>query len=277
MATSQLLAQASTQITRAVRPKLIAACSTGATLPRTHRTQSGCLHQYKVSHRRSLTTSAVPTWVPFIGKQKKQGNNALLNWARTTTTRMSCQVAPKNAPAGQEIATFAGGCFWGVELAFQRVPGVVKTSVGYTAGQDTSPTYNSVCSGRTGHTEAVQVYYDPQETDYPALLDCFFEHVDPTTVNRQGNDMGTQYRSGIYYHNEEQKAAAEKAIEEVNKKLQSNAFRRVLGSKVVSELQPASDYYVAEDYHQQYLEKGGNYGRAQNAEKGATDKIRCYG
>lgn len=185
---------------------------------------------------------------------------------------MATELAPAKAPAGQEIATFAGGCFWGLELAYQRLPGVAKTSVGYTQGSVESPSYQAVCSGRTGHTEAVQVYYDPKELSYEQLLDLFFDRVDPTTKDRQGNDSGTQYRSGIYYHNEQQKAAAEKAIAEVNEKLQSSTWRRVMGSKVVTELKPAADYWLAESYHQQYLQKGG-----QDASKGATDRIRCYG
>lgn len=207
-------------------------------------------------------------------RQSRMGNKVS---ALSSFTRAPCQTAPDKAPAGQEIATFAGGCFWGVELAFQRVPGVTETSVGYTQGKDTGPTYEAVCSGSTGHTEAVQVYYDPKECKYENLLGAFFANVDPTTKNRQGMDMGSQYRSGIYYHNVVQKEAAEKAIAEVNKKLQDNLFRRVLGTKVVSELLPASDYYIAESYHQHYLEKGGRFGQPQNATKGATDKIRCYG
>ncbi|KAK9829679.1 hypothetical protein WJX72_007310 [[Myrmecia] bisecta] len=212
----------------------------------------------------------------LFSEKINQGKNAgLLAWARGAAT--GCQLAPAAPPEGLEVATFAGGCFWGVELAFQRAPGVVKTTVGYTAGHDPSPTYESVCSGRTGHTEAVQVYYDPKETTYEQLLDTFFQHVDPTTKNRQGGDMGTQYRSGIYYYNDAQKEAIHKAIDAVNEKLQQNAFRRVLGTKVVSEVLPAGDYYIAEDYHQQYLARGGRFGMPQSTEKGATEKIRCYG
>lgn len=175
------------------------------------------------------------------------------------------------------MATFAGGCFWGLELAFQREPGVTNTSVGYTQGKDPAPTYEKVCNGSTGHAEAVQLYYDPKETSYERLLALFFERVDSTTANRQGNDVGTQYRSGIYYHDQEQKEAAEKATAEVNAKLASSVFRRVLGTKVVSELLPAVDYYLAEEYHQQYLSKGGRFGTGQSAAKGCKDTIRCYG
>ena len=201
----------------------------------------------------------------------------LSNQSSSSTAANACKLAPDSAPPGLKIATFAGGCFWGLELAYQREPGVTNTSVGYTQGQDPAPTYEKVCNGSTGHAEAVQVYFDPKETSYARLLDLFFERVDPTTANRQGNDVGTQYRSGIYYHDAEQKELAERAIADVNVKLSSNVFRRVLGTKVETELLPATDYFLAEDYHQQYLSKGGRFGSGQSAAKGCTDKIRCYG
>ena len=122
----------------------------------------------------------------------------------------ACARAPDAPPPGLKAATFAGGCFWGLELAYQRVPGVTATSVGYTGGPDPAPTYETVCAGVTGHAEAVQVYYDPAVATYADLLAVFFDKVDPTTPNRQGNDVGTQYRSAIYYHDDEQKAEAEK-------------------------------------------------------------------
>lgn len=190
-----------------------------------------------------------------------------------------CPKAPAEAPPGLKLATFAGGCFWSVELAFQRVPGVVTTSVGYTGGSDPAPTYDSVCMGFTGHTEAVQCAYDPKEVSYTALLDTFFNKVDPTTLNRQGNDRGTQYRSGIYFHDDEQRDAAAARIKELNEQLAAGGLpgKRWAGSKIVAELKPASDYFIAEEYHQQYLEKGGRGGRGQSAAKGCTDPIRCYG
>lgn len=192
-----------------------------------------------------------------------------------------CQLAPKEAPPGHELATFAGGCFWGLELAYQRVPGVVKTTVGYTGGKEANPTYDDVCSGWTGHTEAVQCTYKPDEVTYDQLLDVFFDKVDPTTRNRQGNDRGTQYRSGIFYHNEAQKEAAVKKVQEVNAKLakgqQARQGKPYEGNQVVSDLTAAGDYYIAEDYHQQYLSRGGRFNRPQSAAKGCTDKIRCYG
>ncbi|EIE20139.1 PMSR-domain-containing protein [Coccomyxa subellipsoidea C-169] len=235
----------------------------------------------KQTYSRKFGSSPTVSVMGFFSKIFGNGESTTgskedtLAWARRA--KPTCDPAPSAAPPGQQLGTFAGGCFWGLELAYQRVPGVIKTSVGYTGGHDPCPTYNSVCGGSTGHTEAVQVVYDPSEVNYERLLDTFFAHVDPTTKNRQGNDVGTQYRSAIFYHTPEQKAEAEKAFEEVNEKLANRAFRPVRGDKVVVELKEAGLYYVAEKYHQQYLAKGGRMGRGQSAEKGCTDKIRCYG
>ena len=197
--------------------------------------------------------------------------------SRASMATAACARAPDTPPPGLKMATFAGGCFWGLELAFQRVAGVTATSVGYTDGPDPAPTYESVCSGRTGHAEAVQVYYDPAETSYEALLDVFFDKVDPTTANRQGGDVGTQYRSALYYHDDDQKRAIEAAVEAVDAKLASNVFRRVLGTRVVSDVRPAQPYFLAEAYHQQYLARGGRFGAPQSTAKGCKDTIRCYG
>jgi peptide-methionine (S)-S-oxide reductase len=167
-----------------------------------------------------------------------------------------------------KLATFAGGCFWGLELAYQRVPGVVYTAVGYAQGREEYPTYNQVCAGATGHTEAVMVYYDPQECTYEQLLDTFFERVDPTTVNGQGNDRGKQYRTGVYFHSPDQEAVARAHFEKVATK-----YKR----PIASELKDAMPFWPAEKYHQQYLEKGGRSGQGQDASKGAKETIRCYG
>ena len=166
------------------------------------------------------------------------------------------------------VASFAGGCFWGVELAFQRVPGVEYTAVGYTQGEEQYPTYNNVCAGATGHTEGLIVYYNPKECSYDNLLDAFFAFVNPTTVNGQGNDFGPQYRTGVYYHTPEQERAARKRFEQEQTKY---------SRPIATELKPAKPFWPAEQYHQQYLEKGGRFGMPQDASKGATDKIRCYG
>ncbi len=147
-----------------------------------------------------------------------------------------------------EKATFAAGCFWGVEAAFRKVEGVTSTQVGYAGGSREDPTYEEVCTGETGHAEAVQVEYDPSEVSYDGLLAVFWEIHDPTTLNRQGPDVGTQYRSAIFFHDAEQEAAARASKE----KLQGSGR---FGRQIVTEIAPASTFHRAEEYHQQYLEK----------------------
>ncbi len=149
-----------------------------------------------------------------------------------------------------ELATFAAGCFWGVEETFRRVPGVEETAVGYTGGHKANATYREVCSGSTGHAEAVQVRFDPERIPYEKLLELFWELHDPTTLNRQGPDVGTQYRSAIFTHSPEQQAAAEASKRRQD---ESGRWRR----PIVTEIVPASDFWRAEEYHQQYIAKGG--------------------
>jgi peptide-methionine (S)-S-oxide reductase len=149
-----------------------------------------------------------------------------------------------------EKATFGAGCFWGVEVAFRKVPGVTATAAGYLGGTLENPTYKDVCSGRTGHAEVVEVTYDPSQVTYEDLLNVFWTSHDPTTLNRQGPDRGTQYRSAIFYHSEAQKAAA------MVSKDRWNASGRFSGP-IVTEITPASTFYQAEEYHQRYLEKQG--------------------
>jgi peptide-methionine (S)-S-oxide reductase len=149
-----------------------------------------------------------------------------------------------------ELATFGAGCFWGVEVTFRNTPGVKDALVGYLGGTLANPTYRDVCTGRTGHAEAVQVTYDPAEVSYDKLLDVFWENHNPTTPNRQGPDVGTQYRSAIFYHTPEQKRAAEESKAQLQA---SGRFR----NPVVTEITAASTFYPAEDYHQRYLEKRG--------------------
>jgi peptide methionine sulfoxide reductase msrA/msrB len=149
-----------------------------------------------------------------------------------------------------QTATFAAGCFWGVEAAFAKLPGVLSTAVGYTGGQLQNPTYRQVCTGRTGHAEAVLVTFDPARISYAELLDAFWSCHDPTTLDRQGPDVGSQYRSAIFVHDAEQEAAAKASMQEVEA---SKIFRR----KIVTQIAPASTFYPAEDYHQQYFEKQG--------------------
>ena len=147
-------------------------------------------------------------------------------------------------------ATFGAGCFWGVEAAYRQIPGVLSTAVGYLGGTLENPSYYDVCTGRTGHAEVVQVDYDPSRITYDDLLTVFWENHDPTTLNRQGPDVGTQYRSAIFYHDDEQKEAAIKSKEGRER---SGRYRR----PIVTEITPATEFYMAEDYHQQYLEKRG--------------------
>jgi len=149
-----------------------------------------------------------------------------------------------------EKATFAAGCFWGVEHTFRQIPGVVSTRVGYTGGKTDNPTYKEVCTNGTGHAEAVEVEFDPTRVKYTDLLKVFWENHDPTQLNRQGPDWGTQYRSAIFYHSAEQAAQAE-----ASKKALEDAHR--YSKKIVTQIVPAVMFYPAEDYHQQYLEKRG--------------------
>src|SRR5207245_5121247 len=149
-----------------------------------------------------------------------------------------------------EIATFGAGCFWGVEAAFQRVPGVIDTAVGYRGGETQNPTYKDVCTDETGHAEVVQITFDPTKVSYEQLLDVFWQAHDPTQANRQGPDFGTQYRTAIFFHSAEQEIAAKKsraALEATGK------FKR----PIATEITPASTFYRAEEYHQKYLQKRG--------------------
>lgn len=147
-----------------------------------------------------------------------------------------------------ETATFAAGCFWGVEHKFRQVEGVLSTFAGYTGGHVENPTYKQVCTDKTGHAEAIKITYDPSKVSYSQLLEVFFSIHDPTQLNRQGPDVGKQYRSAIFYHSEEQKQLAEKQIQKLEKSVR---FRK----SIVTEIFPASEFYEAEEYHQQYIDK----------------------
>lgn len=149
-----------------------------------------------------------------------------------------------------EIATFGAGCFWGIEAAFRRVPGVVDAAVGYSGGHMANPTYKDVCTDETGHAEVVQVTFDPAKVSFAQLLDVFWQIHDPTQVNRQGPDSGTQYRTAIFFHSAEQEAAAKKSKAALEA---SGKLRR----PVATEIAPAGTFYRAEEYHQKYLEKRG--------------------
>ena len=149
-----------------------------------------------------------------------------------------------------EKATFGAGCFWGVEAVFRQTKGVKDAAVGYAGGKTENPTYEDVCSDETGHAEVVEVLFDPSEVSYGELLDVFWRNHDPTTHNRQGPDVGSQYRSVVFYHSPEQKVAAEAKLAELEK---SGRFRR----PIVTQIEPAPTFYRAEEYHQRYLAKHG--------------------
>ncbi|KAJ2804015.1 Peptide methionine sulfoxide reductase A2-1 [Coemansia guatemalensis] len=162
-----------------------------------------------------------------------------------------------------ELATFAAGCFWSVELVYQRKEGVLQTQVGYTGGREGKTSYKEVCSGTTGHAEAVRMEYDPTTISYNDLLSIFWTKHNPTQGNRQGNDVGSQYRSAIFYHTAEQMQLAQASKAEEQEKYDK---------PITTEITPAGTFYAAEAYHQRYLEKGG-----QCASKGCNDSILCYG
>ncbi|TMH47895.1 MAG: peptide-methionine (S)-S-oxide reductase MsrA [Betaproteobacteria bacterium] len=150
--------------------------------------------------------------------------------------------------AGKEIATLAGGCFWCLEAVFDDLKGVESVESGYMGGKTVNPSYEEVCSGETGHAEVAQLSFDPKQVSFKEILEVFFVIHDPTTLNRQGNDAGTQYRSAIFYHSAEQKAAAEQVIANMS-------AAKVYEDPIVTEVVPASKFYVAEDYHQEYFRR----------------------
>ena len=176
--------------------------------------------------------------------------------------------AQQKIPPGHDIATFAGGCFWCMEPPYDEIPGVISTTSGYIGGQKKNPTYEEVSSGRTGHTEAVQVVYDPKKVTYQQLLDVFWPNIDPTTPNAQFCDHGSQYRSGIFYHNEEQMRLAVASRDQVAR---TKRFRE----PIVTEITKATTFYTAEEYHQDYYKKNplrykfyrANCGRDQRLEQ----------
>ena len=171
----------------------------------------------------------------------------------------------------QAIATFGNGCFWCTEAIFQQLKGVSSVLPGYTGGKVKNPTYKEVCTGTTGHAEAIQIVYDPSTISYRELLDVFFYTHDPTTLNRQGNDIGTQYRSAIFYHDADQKQEAEKIISELT-------AEEVYEDPIVTEVTPYEVFYVAEDYHKNYYNNNKNQGYCRAVINPKLDKfVRKYG
>ena len=164
-------------------------------------------------------------------------------------------------------ATFAGGCFWCTEAVYKEIKGVKEVTSGYIGGQVKNPTYKQVCTGLTGHAEAVEIEYDPDLVPYEKLLEVFFATHDPTTLNRQGADVGTQYRSGVFYHDDDQKRTAEKVIEKLN-------AARIFPQRIVTEVTEASTFYPAEDYHQDYFENNPFQPYCQAAVSPKVAKVR---
>lgn len=171
---------------------------------------------------------------------------------KNSNTHMTADLTSRqNSNYKTDTATFGTGCFWCTEAIFEQLKGVMKVSSGYSGGHVDNPTYKDVCDGTTGHAEVVQVVYDPERITFDELLEVFWQTHDPTTLNRQGNDVGTQYRSAIFYHNDEQKQKAEKYKAELNT---SGAFK----NPIVTEIAPFSKFYVAENYHQDYYTNNGS-------------------
>ena len=180
---------------------------------------------------------------------------------------MEGRIARAADAAATKKATFAGGCFWCTEAVYKELKGVKEVTSGYIGGKTPNPTYKQVCTGLTGHAEAVEIEYDPEQVAYEKLLEVFFATHDPTTLNRQGADTGTQYRSGVFYHDEEQKAAAEKVIAALD-------AAKVFPNRIVTEVTEASKFYPAEDYHQDYFENNPFQPYCQGAVAPKVAKVR---
>lgn len=200
----------------------------------------------------SLTSLfAIISSFTFFSPSCAQRENPNKTMAFTQSFSNSSSAGKLTGSENLDTATFGTGCFWCTEAIFQQLKGVKKVSSGYSGGHVENPTYKEVCEGTTGHAECIEIVYDPKELTFDELLEVFWQTHDPTTLNRQGNDIGTQYRSVVFYHNQEQKQKAEKYKAELNK---SGAF----SDPIVTEISPASTFYVAEDYHQNYYNNNGS-------------------
>jgi peptide methionine sulfoxide reductase msrA/msrB len=204
----------------------------------------------KPSGLRYCINSASLRFIPVEDLEKEGYGEYMMLFEAAQSKKNKLSKGTEKADSDLQTATFAAGCFWGVESLFKQTKGVVETTVGYTGGTSPDPTYRQVCTGITGHAESVQIKFDPRIVSYEDLLTLFWRMHDPTTQNRQGPDVGTQYRSAIFYHNEEQRKAAEKSKEEFDRS-------GVYINKSTTQIVPASTFYAAEEYHQDYFEKQG--------------------
>ena len=200
----------------------------------------------------------------YIKKMRKYRN--VLPLILMLTMSLSAQKNKKTMNEDLAIATFGNGCFWCTEAIFQQLKGVKTVLPGYTGGAIKNPSYEAVCTGTTGHAEAIQITYDPKVISYRELLDVFFYTHDPTTLNRQGNDVGTQYRSAIFYHNEEQKNTAEKMISQLTSE-------KVFDDPIVTEITEMDIFYEAEDYHKNYYNNNKNQGYCRAVINPKLDKF----
>lgn len=205
----------------------------------------GCFEENK-----PLGTQAVPATASDARTAQRQAGNPAAENQKQDQTRNESKTDMQTTNAKTQLATFGAGCFWGVEERFRQTPGVVATAVGYMGGKLEKPTYKDVCTDRTGHAEVVQVEFDPARVSYEQLLDLFWKSHNPTTLNRQGPDVGTQYRSAVFFHSPEQEATAKASKEKLQA---SGRFKK----PVVTEITPAATFWRAEEYHQQYLSKRG--------------------
>jgi peptide-methionine (S)-S-oxide reductase len=200
----------------------------------------------------SLTSLfAIVSSFTFFSPSCAQRENPNKTMAFTQSFNSSASAGKLTGSDNLDTATFGTGCFWCTEAIFQQLKGVKKVSSGYSGGHVENPSYKEVCEGTTGHAECIEVVYDPKEVTFDELLEVFWQTHDPTTMNRQGNDIGTQYRSVVFYHNQDQKQKAEKYKAELNK---AGAF----SDPIITEISPASAFYVAEDYHQNYYNNNGS-------------------
>ena len=197
---------------------------------------------------RLVLTSVVFSVSAFLSCAQRENPNKSMN---NSTTSLASSTGQSSGTLNTDTATLANGCFWCTDAIFQQLNGVIKVTSGYSGGQVENPSYKEVCTGTTGHAECIQIIFDPAKISFDELLEVFWQTHDPTTLNRQGNDEGTQYRSAVFYHSQEQKEKAEKYKTELNK---SGAFK----DPIVTEIAPFTSFYVAENYHQDYYNQNGS-------------------